>query len=131
MDTCGSIFTQTFFSGDDIPVTLNFYQTDNVTPKPMTGYTVSLMVKTIPLNDQFEAPFPDSTALFYASLNGDDTGVFPFLIPGLLAGSTTDAPTLPPGSYFMEAKQIDPTGKRSTVFSTSLGINQSVRVSIP
>jgi hypothetical protein len=131
MDTCGTIFSQPFFSGDDIPVTIQFFQSDGVTAQPMTGYTISLMVKSMPLNDQFEVPFPDSTALFYDTINGDDTGVFPFLIPGLLAGSTTDAPTLPPGSYFMESKQIDPTGLRSTVFSTSIGINQSVRVSIP
>ena len=90
MDTCGTIFPAPFFSGDDIPITIQFFQSDGVTAKPMTGYMVSLMVKTIPLNDQFEAPFPDSTAVYFATINGDNTGVFPFLIPGLLVGTATD-----------------------------------------
>lgn len=131
MNTCGSIFTQSFYSGDDIPLTINFYDTDGVTAKPMTGYKIQLMVKAAPLQDQFGNPIPDSAALWEDSLQGDNTGVFPFMIPGLLAGSSPAAPTLPPGNYFLEAKQYDPTGLRSTVFSTNLPINESVRVAIP
>lgn len=131
MNTCGSIFTQAFASGDDIPLTINFYQPDGVTPKPMTGYIIRVMVKAAPLQDQFGDPIPDSAALWQESMNGDNTGVFPFMIPGLLAGSSPAAPTLPPGNYFCEAKQYDPNGKRSTVFSTALPINESVRVEIP
>jgi hypothetical protein len=130
MNTCGSIFTQAFYSGDDIPLTINFYQPDGVTPKPMTGYKVQLMVKSAPLADQFGDPIPDSEALWESSLNGDNTGIFPFMIPGLLAGSPAK-PTLPPGNYFCEAKQYDPAGLRSTVFSTTLPVNESVRVAIP
>jgi hypothetical protein len=131
MNTCGSIFTQSFYSGDDIPLTINFYQPDGVTPKPMTGYKVQLMVKAAPLQDQYGNLIPDSKALWQSSLNGDASGVFPFMIPGLLAGSLPAAPTLPPGNYFCEAKQYDPTGLRSTVFSTTLPINESIRVTIP
>lgn len=131
MNTCGTIFIQAFYSGDDIPLPIYFYAGDGVTAKPMTGYRVQLMVKAAPLQDQFGEAIPDSEALWQDSMNGDDTGIFPFMIPGLLAGSSPAAPTLPAGNYFLEAKQYDPTGLRSTVFSTTLPINESVRVAIP
>jgi hypothetical protein len=121
MDTCGSIFEKPFFSGDDIPITMNFYQADNVTPKPMTGYTVGITVKAA-LDDGYGNLIPDSKALYQKDLPGDNTGIFNFLIPGFTAGN----PTFAPGNYFFDSKQWDPTGKRTTVVSSTLPINQSV-----
>ena len=122
MNTCGSIFSQAFPSGDDIPLSIQFYQADNVTPKDMTGYTVGLTVKTTVTDPQTDLPIPDSSALFQKDLAGNTTGLFPFLIPGQTAG----VPTLVPGNYFLDVKQWDSTGKRTTVLTTTLPINESV-----
>jgi hypothetical protein len=122
MDTCGSIFTQPFYSGDDIPITINFFQPDNITPKPMTGYTVGITVKEA-LDDGYGNPIPDAQALFSDDLPGDNTGVFKFEIPGFNVGG---AVTFAPGNYFFEVKQWDQSGKRTTVVSSTLPINQSV-----
>jgi|SRR5271166_2946580 len=121
MDTCGSIFATPFYSGDDIPITINFYQPDNITPKPMTGYTVGITVKAT-LDDGYGNPIPDSEALFEKDLPGDNTGVFNFSMPGFTLGN----PTFAPGNYFFEVKQWDQNGKRTTVVSSMLPINQSV-----
>lgn len=122
MDTCGSIFSQPFYSGDDIAITINFFEPDNVTPKPMTGYTVGLTVKAT-LDDGYGNAIPDSEALFVQDLPGDNTGIFTFSMPGF---DSEGDPTYAPGNYFLEVKQWDLTGKRTTVVSTTLPINQSV-----
>ena len=121
MDTCGSIFTQAFVSGDDIPLSFQFYQSDNVTPKPMTGYVVGLTVKSSLTDDQGN-PVPDADALFAHDLPGDNTGLFAFLIPGQTAGAST----LAPGQYYMDLKQWDTNNKRTTVLTTMLPVNESV-----
>lgn len=121
MDTCGSIFPTPFYSGDDIPINVQFYQSDNVTPKPMTGYTVGMTVKAA-LDDGFGNLTPDSQSIYEKDLHGDATGLFPFTIPGQTAGN----PTLNPGNYFLDVKQWDSTGKRTNVLTTMLPINQSV-----
>lgn len=121
MDTCGSIFSQAFVTGDDIPLNLQFYQSDNVTPKPMTGYTIGITIKAN-LTDQYGNPIPDSEALFAQDLIGDNTGLFAFEIPGQTAGQATFAP----GEYYLDVKQWDSTGDRTTVLTSMLPINQSV-----
>ena len=122
MDTCGSIFTSAFPSGDDIPINVQFYQSDNVTVKNMTGYTVGMTVKTALTDPQTGNAIPDSQALYQKDLAGNTTGLFSFLIPG----QTANAPTLVPGNYFMDIKQWDPSAKRTTVLTTMLAINESV-----
>jgi hypothetical protein len=122
MDTCGTIFNQAFPSGDDIPLSVQFYQADKVTPKNMTGYTVGITVKATVTDPQLKTPIPDSAALYQKDLAGNATGLFPFKIPGQTAG----APTLAPGSYYLDFKQWDPAGNRSTLLTTDLAINESV-----
>jgi hypothetical protein len=122
MDTCGSIFPQAFPSGDDIPFNLQFYASDNVTVKNMTGYTVGITVKSSITDPQTGVPVPDSAALFKEDLAGNTTGLFAFEIPAQTAG----VPTLVPGTYFLDVKQWDSTGKRTTVLTTTLPINDSV-----
>lgn len=126
MDTCGSIFTQPFVSGDDIPLAVQFYQSDNITPKPMTGYTVGMTVKSNVTDPSTDLPVPDSAALFQQDLPGTSSGLFNFLIPGQTAGN----PTFAPGQYYLDFKQWDSTGKRTTVLTTMLPINQSVTLRI-
>jgi hypothetical protein len=121
MDTGGSIFTEAFVSGDDIVLPFQFYQPDNMTVKPMTGFVVGMTVKQT-LEDSEGNPIPDSQALFKKDLAGDNTGLFTFTIPG----STTGTVTLAPGSYYLDLKQWDSTGKRSTVLTTTLPITESV-----
>lgn len=121
MDTCGSIFNQPFYSGDDIPINVQFYQSDNVTPKPMTGYTVGMTVKAA-LDDGFGNLTPDSASIFEKDLAGNNTGLFTFTIPAQTAGNTT----LVPGNYFLDIKQWDPVGKRTNVLITMLPVNESV-----
>jgi hypothetical protein len=101
---------------------VQFYGSDNVTPKDMTGYTVGLTVKTSVTDPQTEQPIPDSQALFAQDLAGDATGLFAFKIPGQTAGAVT----LAPGSYYLDVKQWDPAGERTTVLITTLPINESV-----
>lgn len=122
MDTCGTIFSQGFPSGDDIALNVQFYQSDNVTVKNMTGYTVGMTVKATVKDPQTELPIPDSEALFEMDLHGNTTGLFGFLIPGQTAGN----PTFVPGEYYLDLKQWDPTGKRTTVTTTMLPILDSV-----
>jgi hypothetical protein len=122
MDTCGSIFPQAFPSGDDIPLNLQFYASDNVTPKDMTGYTVGLTVKASVTDPQTKEPVPDSAALFQKDLPGDATGLFPFKIPGQTAGAVT----LVPGNYYLDVKQWNLAGERTTTLTTTLPVNESV-----
>src|SRR5215831_16824000 len=122
MDTCGSVFNQAFPSGDDISLTVEFYQSDNVTPKDMTGFTVGMTIKRTVTDPQTDLPIPDSAALYQKDLPGNTTGLFLFAIPGQTAG----APTFQPGDYFLDVKQWDSTGKRTTVLTTMLPINESV-----
>jgi hypothetical protein len=122
MDTCGSIFTQAFVSGDDIPLSVQFYKSDNVTIKDMTGFTVGMTVKSTIIDPQTEVPIPDSQALFQMDLAGNTTGLFSFVIPGQTAGN----PTLAPGNYYLDLKQWDPTNKRTTVVTTMLPVTDSV-----
>jgi hypothetical protein len=121
MDTNGSIFTEAFVSGDDIVLPFQFYQPDNVTPKPMTGFVVGMTVKAT-LEDINGNPIPDSQALFEKDLAGDNTGLFTFTIPGSKAGLVTFVP----GTYYLDLKQWDSTNKRSTVLTTTLPITESV-----
>ena len=121
MDTCGSIFPSGFPSGDDIALTVQFYQADNVTAKDMTGYTVGMTVKT-QVTDYQDNPIPDSAALYQHDMAGNTTGAFTFKIPGQTAG----AATLAPGNYYLDVKQWDSTGNRTTVLSTRLPIDESV-----
>jgi hypothetical protein len=122
MDTCGTSFNQAFPSGDDIPLSVQFYQADNVTPKDMTGYTVGMTVKATVTDPQTKLPVPDSAALYEKDLAGNTSGLFPFKIPGQTAG----APTLAPGEYYLDVKRWDSTGTRTTVLTTALAINESV-----
>jgi len=122
MDTCGSLFNSGFPSGDDIPLSVQFYQADNVTIKDMTGYTVGMTVKATVIDPQTKFPIPDSAALYQKDLIGNTTGLFAFLIPGQTAGSVTFVP----GNYYLDVKQWDPAGKRTTVLTTMLPINQGV-----
>ena len=127
MNTCGSIFSQAFISGDDIPLDIQFYQSDNVTLKDMTGYKVGITIKAV-LDDGYGNLTPDSASKFEQDLPGNTTGLFHFAIPALTAGN----PTLVPGNYFFDCKQWDSTNKRTTVFTTMLPINQSVTLrSVP
>ena len=121
MDTCGSIFTQAFLSGDDILLNFQFLQSDGITAKPMTGYVVGLTIKTS-LTDSNGNLTLDSAAVFQKDLAGDATGIFHYTIPG----QTTGQPTLNPGTFFLDLKQWDSTSKRTTVLTTKLPINQSV-----
>ena|ERR1700756_5409885 len=121
MDTGGSIFAPGFNSGDDIPIPVIFFQSDNLTPIDMTGQTVGITIKEA-LTDANGNPVPDSQAIFSQDLPGDTSGTFSFLIPGFTLGN----PTLLPGNYFVDCKKWDLTGKRSTVFTSSLPINESV-----
>jgi hypothetical protein len=109
-----SIFTQPFFSGDCIPITVKFFGADNVTPLDLTGQTVGITVK----RNQTDL---DSAALYEKDIAGSTTGVINFLIPGF-TGST---PTLIPGSYFFDVKRWDTTGCRYNAVASSLNINQS------
>lgn len=122
MDTCGSIFTQSFYSGDDITIALQFYQSDKVTPKPMTGFNVGMTIKAT-LNDGLGNLTPDSEALYDQDFPGDNTGLFTFHVPALNAQNTV---TFAPGNYFLDVKQWDNTGKRTTVLATMLPVNESV-----
>ena len=122
MDTCGTSFNQAFPSGDDIPLSVQFYQADNVTPKDMTGFTVGMTVKQTVTDPQTGLPVPDSAALYQKDLAGNTSGLFQFKIPGQTAG----APTLAPGNYFLDLKRWDSTGLRTTVLTTGLPINESV-----
>ena len=122
MDTCGSIFSQGFPSGDDIPLNIQFYQSDNVTPENMTGYTIGITIKETVTDPQTDEPIPDSAALFQQDLAGNTTGLFAFLIPGQTAG----APTFVPGDYYMDVKQWNSTNQRTTVLTTMLPIIESV-----
>lgn len=121
MDTCGSIFPQAFVSGDDIALNVQFYQSDNVTPKSMTGLTVGMTIKTSLTDDQGN-PVLDSAALFAQDLPGNASGLFSFAIPG----QTVGIPTFAPGEYYLDLKQWDSTGKRTTVLTSMLPINASV-----
>jgi hypothetical protein len=121
MDTRGSIFTDAFVSGDDIPLNVQFYQSDNITPKDMTGSTAGITVKS-DVTDQNKDPVPDSEALFQQDLVGNSSGLFPFLIPGQTAG----AAMLSPGAYWLDLKLWDSANKRTTMFTTRLPIDESV-----
>ena len=121
MNTCGSVFTAPFYSGDDITLNVQFYGSDNVTPKPMTGYTVGMTIKAA-LDDGYGNLTPDSQSLYEKDLSGNASGLFTFHIPGLTNAQSTFAP----GQYFLDIKQWDSTAARTTVLTTMLPINQSV-----
>ena len=121
MDTCGSLFPA-YPSGDDIVLTLQFYQSDNVTVKDMTGLTVGMTVKATVTDPQTELPIPDSSALYEKDLPGNTSGSFTFAIPGQTAGQ----PTFVPANYYLDVKQWDATNKRTTVLTTMLPITESV-----
>jgi hypothetical protein len=122
MDTCGSIFPEAFPSGDDIPLNVQFYQSDNVTVKDMTGFTVGITIKTTVTDPQTEAPIPDSSALYQKDLPGNTTGLFVFKVPGQTGGN----PTFVPGEYYLDFKQWDTTNERTTILTTMLPITESV-----
>ena len=121
MDTCGSIFTQGFVSGDDITLNVQFYLPDNVTVKDMTGFKVGMTIKSA-LEDSQGNPIPDSQALFQQDISGNTTGNFTLLIPGQTAAN----PTFVPANYYLDIKQWDSTGKRTMVLTSMLPINESV-----
>jgi len=74
------LFTYQLYSGDIIPLTLNFYQSDGKTPLNLTGITVGTTVKTNPTGT-------DSGSLFWQDKAGDTTGVISYVISPLSAGS--------------------------------------------
>jgi hypothetical protein len=106
-----SIFAQPFPSGDCIPIRLEFFAADNVTPMDLTGQYVGTTVKR-------EQTDPDSSALYQHDIAGDSTGVINFMIPGF----TGSAPTLIPGVYFIDFKRWDTVGCRYTAASGNLNI---------
>jgi hypothetical protein len=105
------LFTYPLYSGDIIPLTLNFYQADGKTPLSLVGVTVGTTVK-------LNATAPDSTAAYQQDIVGDATGVISFVIPGLTVNT-----------YWIDVKWWNTTqgNTRQTVIGANqFTINQSI-----
>jgi hypothetical protein len=109
-----SIFTQPFFSGDCIPITVSFFGADNTTPMDLTGQYVGITIK----HNQTDA---DANALYKNDIAGNTTGIINFLIPGF----TSSAPTLIAGTYPFDIKRWDATGCRYNAVASNLIISPS------
>jgi hypothetical protein len=106
-----SIFAQPFYSGDCIPITVEFFGADNVTPLDLTGQYVGLTVK----QNQSD---PDANALYKSDIAGTTSGIINFLIPGF----TGTIPTLAAGSFPFDIKRWDTTGCRHNAVASVLNI---------
>jgi hypothetical protein len=107
------LFTYSLYSGDVIPLTLKFYQTDGITPLNLTGIVIGTTVKTS-LNAS------DANALYQKDTAGDTTGVITFNIPGMSANT-----------YWIDVKwwNTAQANLRQTVVGASqFTVNQSVTV---
>ena len=106
-----TLFSYSLYSGDIIPLTLNFYQADGQTPLSLVGITVGTTVKANPTA-------PDTNAVYQQDIVGDATGVISFVIPGL-----------PVNTYWIDVKWWNTTqgNTRQTVVGTSqFTVNQSI-----
>ena len=105
------LFSYPLYSGDVIPLTLNFYQADGTTPMNLTGITVGATVKSV-------ITTPDSGAVYWKDIPGDSTGVIAFSIPGLAAGT-----------FWLDIKWWNTTlnnARQTVIGATQLVIQQSV-----
>jgi hypothetical protein len=74
------LFTYSLYSGDIIPLTLNFYQSDGKTPLDLTNITIGTTVKNHPTDT-------DANSLFWQDIPGTTSGIISYNIPGLNAGT--------------------------------------------
>jgi hypothetical protein len=105
------LFAYSVYSGDAIPLTLQFYQADGTTPLDLTGRIIGTTIK-------LKATDLDADALFQKDIAGDPTGVISYLIPGLDVGG-----------YWIDVKSWDVAlgYQRSTVIgSQKFQVEQSV-----
>ena len=106
------IFPQALYSGDDIPLTLNFFQSDGITPQSLVGVTIGCTVKNEPTD-------ADAAALFQQDIVGDATGVIKFTIPPLNVGT-----------YYLDVKwwntSTTPQTRQTVIGSMEFVVNQSI-----
>jgi hypothetical protein len=116
-----SIFTDTFYSGDCIPITMKFLGPDNVTPMDLTGQTVGITIK-------WNTTDPDSKAIYAHDVPGDATGIINFIVPGYTGSNPTLAPP-PLGQatvgYPFDVKRWNASGCRFNSVASNLIISQS------
>jgi hypothetical protein len=114
-----SIFPNPIFSGDSIPLVLNFWTTTPDpsadppvvgVPRSLVGFTVGCTVKGQPAGDT------DVGAQFQQDIAGDITGVIGFGIPGLAAGT-----------FWIDVKMWSSSNVRSTVIApTQFSVSPSI-----
>jgi hypothetical protein len=105
------LFTYSLYSGDVIPLTLNFYQADGKTPLDLTGIVIGCTVKV-------NNTSPDSSAVFQQDTAGGTTGVISYVIPGLA-----------PASYWIDVKwwnTAQNNARQTVVGSSQFVVNQSI-----
>lgn len=108
-----NIFPQPLYSGDVIPLQLSFFEADGTTPKPLTGNTIGLTVKTQPSNTD------DAQGIYSQDVVGDATGIINFQITPLNAGN-----------YYLDIKNWitgqTPPQRTTIIGTTQFTILQSV-----
>lgn len=105
------LFTYPLYSGDIIPLTLNFYQADGKTPLSLVGIVVGTTVKA----NQTD---PDASAIYQKDTNGDATGVINYTIPGVA-----------PGTYWIDVKwwnTAQGNTRQTVIGATQFTVSQSV-----
>jgi hypothetical protein len=98
------LFSYQLYSGDVIPLTLKFFQSDGKTPQDLTGIVIGTTILVT-------STAPDSAAIYKQDTAGDTTGVISWTIPGLN-----------PGTYWIDVKWWN-TGQ-SNARQTVIGANQ-------
>lgn len=105
------IFPYPLWSGDVYPLSLHFYQEDGVTVMDLTGITVGCTVKDDPTD-------PDSDAFYKQDIPGDATGIIPFMVG-----------PVPAGTFWLDVKWWNTTQnnqRQSVLPNTQFVVSQSV-----
>lgn len=102
------IFPEPLFSGDAIPLVLNFWQTqpDPAATPPVTGVPLNLTGKKVGVTVKNQPTDDDTAAQFKQDLVGDTTGRIAFAITGLGAGI-----------FWLDVKMWDASNVRSPVIA--------------
>jgi len=110
------IFFQPQYVGDSIVLTLNFFQSDGVTPQNMTGNQVGWTIKLSPSDT-------DASAIFSKDVAGGSSGVIDL---SNYTGTKNDNVTLiPAGTYYYDIKIWNASNFRSNLIAGTLVISQS------
>jgi hypothetical protein len=105
-----NIFPKQPCSGDIIVLKLQFYQSDGITPKDLTGITVGVTVKIAPDTD-----LTDAKAVFEKDIPGDTTGTITYQMGPFNYGT-----------YWLDVKSWSGPQRSNVLSPTEFKVQQSV-----